>query len=265
MLASNKVNSLSLPVSTRNELLNGLVLSSYIKYAVTKKGFLLNDSGFVHSGNTSHVFLDLFVQTSKLLRYKKKLVPLKRSLKEVNSNLLSYKKRLSSLLKFRVSKVNIPSNTVLRVNYLNYQVKDSKRMSDIYTHFKNQQRLMFSRRVNLFADFLKAVYLLKNKAVGVNLFLVILGEVFRRLTKRKHSRFIAFVRVLSQYLVNSGVLKGLKFAISGRLMGKPRASTAKVLFGSLEANSVSSNCQYAQIDVYTFDGAFGLKLWINYK
>lgn len=48
-------------------------------------------------------------------------------------------------------------------------------------------------------------------------------------------------------------------------MGKTRASTIKIERGSLSLNTVNSGCIAEKMHVYTLYGAFGFKIWINYK
>ena len=48
-------------------------------------------------------------------------------------------------------------------------------------------------------------------------------------------------------------------------MGKTRASTVKIAKGSLVLNTVNAGCINDKMHVYTLYGAFGFKLWINYK
>jgi ribosomal protein S3 len=58
-------------------------------------------------------------------------------------------------------------------------------------------------------------------------------------------------------------LNGIKFSISGRLLGKPRYSVVKILIGKMPCQTISKNIIKQQIHVYTIYGVFGFKIWIN--
>ena len=83
--------------------------------------------------------------------------------------------------------------------------------------------------------------------------------------EKKHSNYIQFIRIICDTLVEKKIIKGIKFSISGRILGKTRASCVKVERGAISLNTINSNNQFAKLHVYTIYGAYGLKLWISYN
>ena len=49
------------------------------------------------------------------------------------------------------------------------------------------------------------------------------------------------------------------------MMGKTRASTVKIEKGALSLTTINADCIENKLHVYTLYGAFGFKIWINYK
>ena len=53
---------------------------------------------------------------------------------------------------------------------------------------------------------------------------------------------------------------GAKFSISGRLKGKPRTNTLKILSGKIPCQTHSAAINYSKLHAFTRYGVFGLKL-----
>jgi len=121
---------------------------------------------------------------------------------------------------------------------------------------------LFTRRFNLFVDFIKIAALFGKNKVNSKTFLFVVGQVFRTLPKRKHNIFLIFLKTVFQVLIENKSILGVKFLISGRLKGKPRSSTVSILMGSTPVQSLSENIEYSKTNVYTLNGAFGFKLWV---
>jgi hypothetical protein len=161
-----------------------------------------------------------------------------------------------------------------------------------HTKFWKFKNNLFSRRVEFFFDFILMTSLLIKGKMYVELYLFLLAEVFTILLKKKHGSFLFFIKTLLTTIMklrkNPIVLQerkkkrffkgrkkdytciivkinGIKFWLSGKLKGKTRAKTAKMIFGKVPCQSVKHKIDYSKIHAYNRYGAFGFKLWINFK
>jgi ribosomal protein S3 len=127
--------------------------------------------------------------------------------------------------------------------------------------------MFFNRRHNLFIDFIKISALLIVNDINIKVFSKALEQIFKILQKRSHNRFISFLKKYFLILINSkgSKIKGIKMIINGKLGGKPRSSTKKILVGSLPLKTVDTNTVFTKNHVYTPYGAYGFKLWIRYN
>ena len=105
--------------------------------------------------------------------------------------------------------------------------------------------------------------------ISTEAFLVILGSLFKILTKRKHSKFFYFIKDFFLSLVNKtffqsylipSTIKAIKIVIRGKLKGKPRKSKFKCQLGTLGYSTFRNNIRFEKCHVYNTIGAFGFKL-----
>lgn len=98
----------------------------------------------------------------------------------------------------------------------------------------------------------------------------VIRKYFTWLPKQKHKRFFGFIRDFFQQLyeldqTHNQVLLGIKFRISGRLQGKPRAKSFESIAGRISLQTLSVAVDYSQLTTYSRLGTFGCKLWIAKK
>jgi hypothetical protein len=181
--------------------------------------------------------------------------------KEVQLKLFTNKSIKKSKISFKLLK-----NQYFKIRVLNRFLK-KKQLVNWYRLHKKWKISLFPRSESLFFDFIKTLNLVETKKIEVHNLLYLLGLVFKTLHKRKHSRFMYFIaEIFTESVVKAmNSIEGVKFLISGRLKGKSRASIIKFQKGRLNLNEIKSNVSYSQLHVYTLYGAFGMKLWMNYK
>ena len=138
-------------------------------------------------------------------------------------------------------------------------------LDEFFDTFKKFNSTLFARGYNLFLDFVKLTTLLNDKQINADTYLLALGLIFKNLNKKKHSTFIQFIKIACDSLIEKKIIKGIKFSISGRILGKTRASCVKIERGAIALNTIDSNNQFAKAHIYTIYGAYGLKLWISYN
>ena len=98
-----------------------------------------------------------------------------------------------------------------------------------------------------------------------------LGQIFRILPKRKHTRFIYFLKILFKTIIENDLnkgdnqtlkIKGIKFIINGKLQGKTRADSSLIQLGSVPIQSIGKDVDFSRLHVYTMYGAFGFQMWV---
>lgn len=106
-----------------------------------------------------------------------------------------------------------------------------------------------------------------DKKVNVDTFLYMLGSILSLLPKRRHSTYFTFLKQLFTRIIHDDTskVKGIKFLVKGKIKGKPRSNTEKIIKGNISNQTISNNVTYHKLHVYTIYGAFGLKMWAHYK
>jgi len=104
--------------------------------------------------------------------------------------------------------------------------------------------------------------------ITANVFAKMIGDIFKILQKKRHVRFLFFVKELFKLLVlklkrRGGVLAGLRLRINGKLRGKARSSTCCICSGQVPAQTLGKAIDYAKLHVFTVYGVFGIRLWVN--
>lgn len=188
-------------------------------------------------------------------------------------------------LKFRVNLISI------KINVLNKFISKFffRRLKKKIRYFKKN---LFSRRFNFFIDFVRLTSLYKSSKINLDLFLNALSDIFRRLTKKIHSRFLKLIKELFKQLILSSnketvkkdlfyrinnvstqipvrltfkpfnSIQGIKFALSGKVKGKLRARTHTITIGPTPVSTLNKIIEFSQSESYTVYGVFGLKLWV---
>lgn len=217
--------------------------------------------------NKIYFYFEVFFRTNKLMFYKKK---------QVNKVLLDkktfYNSKITSFLTSFFDKTN-PNLVCLSLNVVNLNLTKNyylKFLKQVYVFNKRFLFVLFDRRLNLFIDFIKIVVLFVFNKISINIFLFTLCQIFKNISKAKHTKFLLFVRELFIYLTSihlNGVntILGLKLVINGKVKGKTRASSTCIKKGSVPIQSLSKKIEYSKSHVFTRYGVFGFQVWVHFK
>lgn len=264
-------NTLQKDISTR------LIFIKLVELLFRGRRVFVPHANFFVQGGSGFINLTLFFRAAKLLELKKHVRAHVSSLKKRGPS----KKTVTSLSKmyglfffnnFFTRLVFFKSlfSGVVRTQVLNrFLVKSfmARAYSKCLRLVKKASGVLFLRRYLLLVDVAKLLTLLLYKKISFHFFLRLLGDIFRGLQKKRHSRFLFFLKELFTFLIayktKSGVpvYKGVKFRVNGRLNGKPRSGTSCLILGSVPASTLSSKTLFAVTHVYTVYGAFGFRIW----
>lgn len=250
MRTANKNNSLHITKNNKKTYLTNYKLFEIIKQHLLKKGFFFEDNPYIVKQKNLYTFkLGLFYRTKLLIRYRKMFV--KKNTDIFNKHLFIKNKKTNILMNIKCLNRNL-NKDMIRTHY---------------SFFKFHKNMFFERNNNLWLDFIKTLDLIINKQLSIETLLYLIASIFKYLNKRKHSRFKLFIFQIFKHIIKvyPDKIIGLRLSINGRLQAKPRASSVKIQSGKLELTKCSNLLKKSQTHVYTPYGAFGIKLYINYK
>jgi hypothetical protein len=239
--------------------LYGLKFLNSFERSLNKKGFLVLNKSLSFGPNTVFLNFSTFYKTKKISDYRYNKI---KFLKSKNLFLL---KRLT-LQNVLVKNFFSLKKSLFLINVLNLnKLLKRKDLTLMYFSLKSFLNILFIRRFNLFIDFLKISSLFLNSKIDSAMYLRILGQIFCLLQKKSHTRFIFFLKVLFSTFLNNKInpLKGVKFIINGKIQGKLRASSTRILVGSVPIQTITANIEFSKVHVYTRYGAFGFKMWVH--
>ena len=126
--------------------------------------------------------------------------------------------------------------------------------------FKRFKKFIFTRRADLFADFVNLSSLLVQALLTATAYLFLIKQIFTNILKKQHTQFFLFLSQVLKKIVQFKLIDGVKFIIAGKLKGKPRANTLKMLEGKISCQTILNNLDSSKIHAHTRYGVFGLKL-----
>jgi hypothetical protein len=241
------------------------------------KGVLVSDYLFNFDNNAVLINMFLYYQRYSVSRYKK--IIFKKKLKLINKvvcksngvlNLFFFNRSLVYFLKKYIKAYGYNFYT-FQIKTINFLIKKNQQsfLSYFYINIKKFSRSIFSRRYNLFVDFLKLSTLLFFEHIPVYTYLIFLSRIFKFLTKRLHNQYFYFIKTAFKLLIFPNGLKnfeknikGIKFLVSGRIRGKERASSRLLQVGSTPTQSLGKNIVFSSCHSYTLYGLFGFKIWV---
>lgn len=238
------------------KFLFNLQLSRSFEKSLINKNIVVQNARISTVNSTLYACFDCFVSTKKMSFYRYLFNSKKKNKKQKKIKALSFFNSLN--LEFK--------RTLFYVKILNKYI-NTENLLLFYLNFKKFKGMLFGRKLNLFYDFLKITSLFVTRHVGLSTFLYYISQLFCFLIKKKHNSFLFFIKTLFQLLIKNkkyGIL-GLKFLVSGKISGKTRSSSHKILVGSVPLQSLNKNIQMAKSHVYTIYGVFGFKLWVFEK
>jgi len=264
--------NLNLQTQQPKIFLFGMLFILAFKKLALKKNIVISKHILNFVGNKLFLNLMVFFKTAKVFYYKKK--KFKKNIKEIK-NTTKAKHLLFSNLLFKQLFFIKTNLIIFSIKVLNKEF-NSKLNKLLLTFFfkktKSFLNILFQRRFTLFFDFLKQVVLLMQNLLDAKSFLHVVCQIFKNLHKKAHTKFFVFFNLISNLIINFNLLKksdytlqikGLKLLVKGRLQGKMRASSKYLIEGTIPAQNLNKNIEYATQGVSTIYGIYGLTLWLH--
>jgi hypothetical protein len=262
-------------LSFLNQTKNSKVFQYGFNYLNLLEIFLNKKNIFVISkelnlvGNLIHLNFTIFYFNVKLAGYKKRTQKVHSGLKYSKNQASGFQKTVRLFTsKFTFLRGNL---VLINLKVLNAEVNKFF-LKEFYKKTAKFVNVLFSRKFNLFIDFLKISSLFYQKKISGLVFLYILGQVFKVLPKRKHNRFLFFLKQIFQvfigapsnkFLLSSQKILGIKFIVNGKLQGKTRSNSCCIQVGVVPNQSIDKHIEFSKLHVYTLYGVFGFKMWIH--
>lgn len=226
-------------LNTKNFMV-GQFLILTVKAACAKKNLLVSQIK-IHFNSAIFFFtICLFFRTRKLKVRAKKT-------KKKKGNFFLFLRKYSG------------KHNLAVINNLNKHVRIKVAALFLKT-FKRFKKFLFTRRVDLFADFVNLSSLFVQALLSTSAYLVLLKQIFSNILKKQHTQFFLFLSLVFKQIVQFKLIRGLKFIIAGKLKGKPRTNTLKMLEGKISCQTFSNKITFSKIHAFTRYGVFGLKL-----
>ena len=172
MLSNLSINKQSL---TRSSM-----LLKALETSLRKKDVLLSEAALNISNSSRILMMKVFFRQRKIAEYASNKKKKKNSLKI---------KRLRFLLQ-QTHQAGEAFTAYLIIN-LNKKIKFFI-VREFLNGFKKFKQNLFPRRSDLFSDFLNTSCLLVLKKIKINTYIIILGQIFTLLLKKKHGSFFFF-------------------------------------------------------------------------
>jgi hypothetical protein len=244
----------------RDTFLYSSELFSVLNFLLLKKNIFISKNIVLFSTNICCITLFIYFKTNTTLIYKKLLKKLSLNIK---ASLFSRNAKLFTF--FVNTNLKVFKNSLVNLKIYNLNTKINKKIIFVfYKELKFFKQSLFIRRYSLFIDFFKMTSLFLISKINLYSYLFLLADIFRFLHKKKHSKYILFLKNLFLKLHFYGI-KGLKLTINGKLKGKTRASTVSIIVGSVPIQTVDKAVLFKKTHVYTLYGVFGFKLWLHIK
>lgn len=150
-------------------------------------------------------------------------------------------------------------------------------LHQIFFFFKQRGYTLFPRRFTFYIDMIKLSALFFLNKISIDFFLNMIGEIFKILQKRQHTKFFVFLKDLFKLLIKLpsllfakprklgyplNLVQGIKFRANGRLRGKPRSNSCIFSLGRYPLQTFKSLISFSKTHVYTRYGVFGFRCWI---
>lgn len=271
-----------------------LEIKKYLNQFLNETGLLLHDYKIFYTTKSLHLYISYFL-TSKIIINIKKLKIKKASIKPKQnrsqvcvfskSKVQVYKKyeKFLQTNKFKYQTV-IKKNNFLEQILEGLTLFLSKKLNIviIFQHVRKGLSLNFNKLTGLDKKIIKNKFLSLRKHVKnplfkdmLNLLILcvqlknsanILAEfICYRLAKiKKHSQFFYLLKYILISLQKTKIskIKGIKIKIKGRFNGRPRTASKFIIIGEIPVQTLKTQIDYAESTCYTFNGTFGVKVWL---
>jgi len=267
LVGFNKVNFLYAAPNLNNKI---FLLSKYFYDIITQilkiKKILILNKNINFIGNVCNLNFNIFIKTIKIDNITKKV--------EVYKNKKFNTFRVSNFLKIIQNIYQTYDIQFLKLNFkiMNFYV--NKKLYKI-TRFnlKPYKKQLFERHLRFFFDFCQICSLYYTNRLYSNIFIYNLALIFSRLKKKRHNKFLTFIKNLFILLIKiipnklkfsklNFKIAGLKFILKGKIGGKTRTKNQIITVGNISNQWLGKNVDFSKISVTTSYGVYGMKLWI---
>jgi len=164
--------------------------------------------------------------------------------------------------------------TIFTGNFYNLNIILENLNQGLVLNLNNQQKNEIKRKLLLLKQYSKKNFF----SEGISIFIAVvkfrnsshlLNDYINRHFKelKRQSVFLIFLKRALDFFIFFSFSKvlGIKIIIKGRFNGAPRAKKKIISVGNLPTQSINTIIDFSETTVFTKNGTFGLKTWVNYK
>lgn len=164
--------------------------------------------------------------------------------------------------------------TIFTGNFYNLNIILENLNQGLVLNLKNEQKNEIKRKLLLLKQYSKKSFF--NEGISIFTAVVkfrnssyLLNDYINRHFKelKRQSVFLIFLKRALDFFISFSFSKvlGIKIIIKGRFNGAPRAKKRIISVGNLPTQSIKNIIDFSETTVFTKNGTFGLKTWVNYK
>lgn len=145
------------------------------------------------------------------------------------------------------------------VQKANMQNELQRNLQEVFVHQLQQQKHIYSQNLALMPKISLKFYAVKPEAVETNA-TIVTEAIVDKLEKREAFRRV--IKKVSEDLMKTSKVKGVKIQVSGRLNGAEIARSEWVRAGRVPLQTLRANIDYCYKTAQTIYGIIGVKVWI---
>ena len=141
----------------------------------------------------------------------------------------------------------------------NTQNELQRNLQEVFVHQLQQQKQIYSQNLSLIPKISLKFYSVKPENIETNA-AIVTDSIVDKLEKREAFRKV--IKRVSEDLMKTSKVKGVKIQVSGRLNGAEIARSEWVRAGRVPLQTLRANIDYCYKTAHTIYGIIGVKVWI---
>lgn len=242
-------------------LYKNIEIKNYLDKIFKYYGLLIHNYKIEVNNNKINIFISFYEKLLETNKFYKK-----------NTTILNNKKLINFLLTQYIM-TNLSSyhkNKILNIKIQNLNKKFEHNINKSQTNITEYKKLIKKTKkfikMPIYKEFIKILFICIFEKNSSKLLTECISNYFTK-NKKRHNYLIFFLKKILTLFLKSKLSKiqGIKILINGRFNGAPRAKQKLLQLGIVPLQSIKSNISYFNNTSYTYNGTFGIKIWICEK
>ena len=263
---SNRYETFKYKASPENRLENERAILNLREKALTKKLTNLKDENrktrfvqYLQSLVQKHRQKNLYLYLSTISDARKYLKQIQRFTKEQANFLFGINKKMLGQMNSEQKREFVKLQLKRALQKSNCQTEFQRNLQDVFVRQIQQQKTIAQQNLALLPKISVKFYSVKPEILEISAG-VVTEAIVDKLEKREAFRKV--IKKVSEDLMKSRKVKGVKIQVSGRLNGAEIARSEWVRAGRVPLQTLRANIDYCYKTAQTIYGIIGVKVWI---